>query len=86
MAHLFPERDQRSSNAKNMFSMFENNVPKFYLFLTRYTGENFYLEKLERSDRPEFAENEQCETVIKIKSDHTTRDITDIIHISHMFI
>jgi len=59
----------------------ESTVRKWF---TRFRNGNFDLENRERSDRPAVVDDDQILTLIENNPRHTTRDIAEILHISHM--
>jgi len=59
----------------------ESTVRKWF---TRFRNGNFDLEDRERSGRPAIVDDDQILTLIKNNPRHTTRDIAEKLHISHM--
>jgi len=53
-------------------------------WFTRFRNGNFDLEDRERSGRSVVVDDDQILTLIENNSRHTTRDIAEILHISHM--
>lgn len=53
-------------------------------WFARFRSGNFDLEDRERSGRPAVVDDDQIETLIKNNPGHSTRDIAEVLHISHM--
>ncbi|KAM0730355.1 Histone-lysine N-methyltransferase SETMAR [Formica fusca] len=59
----------------------ESTVRKWF---ARFRIGNFDLEDRERSGKPAVVDDDQIVTLIENNPRHTTRDIAEILHISHM--
>ncbi|XP_018366071.1 PREDICTED: histone-lysine N-methyltransferase SETMAR-like [Trachymyrmex cornetzi] len=87
MLFYFRKRKNAAQTAKKICAIYgngtvaESTVRKWF---ARFRSDNFDLEDRERSGRPAVVDDDQIVTLIENNPRHTTRDIAEILHISHM--
>jgi len=87
MLFYFRKGKNTAQTAKKICIVFGNNAVAESLvrkWFTHFRNSNFDLENRERSGRPAVIDDDQILTLIENDPRHTTRDIAEVLHISHI--